>query len=362
MARKKKEIEKEDKVLASTEEIKTVQEEINEELLKEEKQKEKEKTNNPTYLFFTFFLKRLKEDKLYLFSFIVTIIFISVFSYNKLQATEGYYDKKNVNDATDNTVIPTVNTDLNQNSKNDDKKGDEINVTDYVGIYSKEYVVDGTDVVLNGVKINSYKLVYQIKKDRTISKYFISNNFGTVKIWDGKLDYVSSGGARYISANNVNFLFSSSSMKEVDGETYKIDEEINSLKEENKNSGIEIFFLDDNVVLMGNDNLVSIKKGSVNYQLSSKYSNKTTVLDKIVYKSSTKNTFKFIIYEEGIDKKCYSIAEIEDKTFKDDKLYTIYSIKYNDEAQIFDEEKEILFRNKSAGCEIYEEDFTTLKE
>lgn len=360
MARTKKKNDEKDKLVDNTLEIKKVQEEINQELLKEEKKKEKEIENNPTYIFFTFFLKRLKEDKLYLFSFIVTIIFVSIFSYTKLKATEGYYDKKNDVSSVDNTVIPTVNEDLNQSSKNDDKKKDELDITDYVGIYSKEYKFD-EGISLDGIVVNSYKLVYQIKKDKTITKYFMNDSIGTIKIWDGKLDYVSSGGARYISANNVNFLFSSSSMKEVDGETFKIDDTINSLKENNLNTGVQISFLDDNVVLMSKNNLVSVKSGSINYQLSSKYSIKSDILEQNVYNSST-NVFKFIVFEENSDKKCYSLEEIEDKNFKDSKLYTIYSIKYNEDTQIFDDEKEEISRNKSAGCDVFLEDLETLKE
>lgn len=360
MARKKKNVE-EVKEIASQEEILEVQDEINEELIKEQKLKEKEKKKNSSYLFFTFFIKRLKEDKIYLFSFIVTAVFLGFFSFKKLQATEGYYDKKNESKTNENVVVPTINPDLNNQNKND-KTGDALDISDYVGIYSKEVTMNAPAVINKTCSISSYKVVYQIKKDKSISKYFINDCIGTIKIWDSKLDYVSSGGARYISANSINYLFSNSSMKEVDGDTFKLDDDINTIKVNKKIDNVEVSFLDSNVVFVSNNDLISIKGNNINYQLSEKYKINTNVLDKIVYNSSVKNQFKFIIFEDKEEKKCYTKEEISADNFTDGKIYTIYSVKYNEESKIFDAEKEIVSRNKSDGCDVYNEDFANLEE
>ncbi len=347
---------------ATPEELREVQNEINEELIKEKKEQEKEKKNNPSYLFLTFFIKRLKEDKLYLFSFIITLVFLGIFSFKKLQSTDGYYDRKNDTKVNDNAVVPTVNTDLNQDDKNNTQISDELDITDYIGIYSKEITMSSPVVINNTCSITSYKLVYQIKKDKSIIKYFMNDCAGTIKIWEDKLNYVSSGGARYISANNINYLFSSNNMKEVDGDTYKVDDEVNVIKINKKINDLNLYFLDSNVVLVTNTDLISIKGSSINYQLSQKYEVNRNVLDKIVYESSTKNQFKFIIFNKEETKTCYDSEELVGDEFKDDLMYKIYLIKYDEETQTLSEEKEIISRNKTDGCEKYKDDLENLKE
>lgn len=321
--------------------------------------KDKKKNNNGTYLFIKAFIDKIKEDKLYLFSFIVTVVFLCLFSFNKLKETEGYYDKRNNNESASSTVTPTVDKDLgNDSSKNDD----ELDVSNYVGIYSREVTMSSPIVVDETCSITSYKLVYQIKKNKTISKYLINECLGTIKIWDDSLEYVSSGGARYISANSINYLFSANNMKEVDGETYKLDDDISTIKINEKRDDIDIVFDGDNFIISSNKDLILVKGNIISYQLSSNFKNVGGALDKIVYKSSTKNTYKFIIFSNDESKNCYTTEEISSEDFVDSELYKIYTIKYNEENDLFDSAKEVYSRNKSVGCDVYDEDLAFLEE
>lgn len=304
------------------------------------------------------FIDRLKHDKLYLFSFIVTLIFIGFFSISKLKQTEGYYDKKNDNNVVDNNVTPTVDTDLNKEEDN----SVELDVLDYVGIYSREVIMSSPVVLDNTCSVTSYKVVYQIKKDKSITKYLINDCVGTIKIWSDKLRYVSSGGARYISANGINYLFSNTNMKEVDGEAYKIDDDISMLKENKKIKNTEVYFKNNNIIFMTNKDLILVKGNLINYQLSNNYTSNGGNLEKIVYKSDIENQFNFIIFDSNAKKECFTIDEISDASFKDGINYKIYTIKYNENEEVFGNPKEILVRDKSAGCDLYKEDLELLKE
>lgn len=352
-------IEKDEEL--SIAEIADIQDEINKELLKSKKVKETKKNQNATYLFFTFFIKRLKEDKLYLFSFLITIAFLSVFSVKKLQETEGYYDRKQGSSNNESAIRPTVNSNINNSSeKNNNIITDELDIGDYIGIYSREVILNSPLVLSSTCSITDYKIVYQIKKDKTITKYLMNDCLGTIKMWSDTLRFVSSSGARYISANNLNFLFSTSNMKEVDGETYKIDDEVSVIKENKKEKNIETFFFDNSIVLMSNSDLVLLKGSNISYQLSSKYK-LNNVIEQIVYKSSNKNQFNFIVFADEEGKTCYSEDEISNENFSDSENYKIYTIKYDTETELFGIEKEIISRKKSDGCENYNDDFEALK-
>lgn len=337
------------------------QDEINKELLKEKKEKEKKKRSNVTYLFIHAFICKLKEDKLYLFSFVVTLVFLGLFSFHKLQETEGYYDKRKEPSASENNVTPTVDTDLNKNGDSS-VSSEELDVSDYVGIYSREVVMSSPVVLSDTCSISSYKIVYQIKKDKTITKYLINDCVGTLKIWSDSLSYVSNGGARYISSHSINYLFSATSMKEVDGETYKIDDEISSIKVNQKIKNVDISFYDTAIVFMTKDDLLLVKGNTISYRLKDQFVNKGGDLEQMVYKSATKNVFKFIVFSNDEEKVCYSSDEIADEKFDEETSYKIYSIKYNSTSGTFDEAKEIASRMKSAGCDVYTEDLELLKE
>lgn len=360
MARKKT-IKKDNKEVVKNKEFIKVQDEINKELVKEKNDTDKKKKNNGTYLFIKAFLNKIKEDKLYLFSFIITVAFLCIFSFNKLKETEGYYDRKENTETNEKGVTPTVDTNLNKKDE-DEKVEEELNIDDYIGIYSREITMSSPIVLNDTCSISTYKLVYQIKKDETITKYLVNDCLGTVLMWNAKLQYVTSGGARYISANEINYLFSATNMREVDGETYKKDESIKTLKEELKIKDIDITFDKDNIILATNEDLILLKGNVIVYQLKDKYTNNGGDLEKRVYKSKEDMTYKFIVFTNNEKKVCYTTEEISNEDFTDGDLYKIYSIKYNSKKESFDDSQELVTRLKSAGCDVYEEDLKLLQE
>lgn len=329
----------------------SVQNEINEEL---DTKKKKNKNENPYYLFFTFIVKRLKEDKLYLLSFIITLITVAIFSIFKVQDAEGYYEK--------NKPINNESVSTNVDNSNKSNVELELDVSDYVGIYSKEFSLESPLVLSDTCSINSYKLVYQVKKDKSIIKYFVNDCVGNVKIWNDKLDYVSNGGARYISANDINFLFSTNHMKEAYGDTFNIDDDIGSVKEKKILKDYDISFLGTNIILHGNKELVAIKGNQVGFKLTDNYVSNGGNLEKLVYKSSIKNQYNFIVFENGEEGNCYGAASVTVPTFTDGANYKIYTIKFNIEKDSFNDPKEIISRNKVDGCNLFNEDLETLKE
>ena len=252
----------------------------------------------------------------------------------------------------------------------------EVDVSDYIGIYSREVKLTEPITLNETCKIESYKFLYQVKKDKTITKYFMNDCAGTIKMWSDKASYVSSGGAKYISANKISYLFSPTSMKEVDGETYNIDNSITTIKE-NTNKDNEVYFYDDNIVIKDKTNLVLLKGNTVLYNLNSNYIafgniNNYTRLDFTitannggnvetrVYKAGATNQFNFIVFSNNDSKNnCYTEFNEDDE---DSLVYTIYSIKYNTSSNNFDEAKKILSRNKSEKCDNYEDDLKNLEE
>ena len=313
-----------------------------------------EKKKRKSHTFFVDFFKKLKTDKLYLLSFIITLVLLGFFFYTNIKDSDGLYKYKNNNNLTeekDSDVSATVDSNLNKKTDND------IDVSDYVGIYSREVTL-GEAVKLNdSCTLNEYKIVYQIKKNKSIAKYVSNDCLGTIKIWDGSLAYVSSGGARYISANDTNYLFATNTMKEVDGETYTIDDDINSIKEKVNIKNIDITFDDSNIIIMTNDNLYLISGSSVGFKLGDEYKNNGGNLEQRVYKSSTKYKYNFIVFSNGEKTNCYNETIVEDRP-----LYTIYTVKYNKSEHKFSSVKTVVSRNVNDLCTNYEDDMNLLKE
>ena len=296
----------------------------------------------------------MKEDKLYLLSFLITVAFFAVFSLYKVHDAEGLYNhKKEDTKTTENNVTPTVKEDLTVD--------DNLDVSDYVGIYSREVILDSPIVLSDTCSITTYKLVYQIKKDKSIAKYFMNDCLGTTLIWSDTLAYVSTGGARYISANDVNYLFSASNMKEVDGDAYKLDSDISSIKVNKKYKKVEISFDEDRIVLMSYDNLFLLHDNKIEFELNSEYPNNGGDLEQRVFKSETDDTYNFVVFSNEEEKSCYSTSDIADATFVDGTLYKMYSIKYDSDNNKFEKAKEIVSRDKSAGCDVLNDDLAALK-
>ncbi len=322
--------------------------------LNEEEKKEKTIKENRTYLFFKVFFTNLKENKLYFLSFFITIFTIVFFSVTKVQEAEGLYgnDKDKV---TGNTPATPV-VDQNLNKPETTPTDEVVDMSDYIGIYSREVKLTIPLTLNETCTIDSYKFVYQVKKDKSITKYLVNDCLGTVKMWSKKASYVSSGGAKYISANKINYLFGQNSMKEVDGETYNIDNNLTTIKEK-MNENINVYFYGDNMVINDNLHLVLVKGNTINFNLDDTYPNNGGNLEKRVYKSGATNQFNFIVFSNNEENNCDTEFSGEDSL-----VYTIYSIKYNTSTNSFADAKKIVTRNKSDKCDYYEDDLKLLEE
>lgn len=310
---------------------------------------------NKTYLLFKAIISRFREDKLYFISFIITVLFICVFSLYKVYDAEGLYThKKNTDDVTDTNVTPSVNPDIDIT--------DELDVSDYVGVYSREIILDSPIKLSETCTITSYNIVYQIKKDKSISKYFMNDCLGNYLMWKDELSYVSTGGARYISANDINYLFSASNMKEVDGDAYKLDQDISSIKESKKYKNVELIFDNNYLILMSYDNLYLVNENKIDFELNNEYKNNGGSLKQRVYSSDEDGTYKFIVFSNSEKLNCYSDDTMNDEEFVDGNLYTIYTIKYDYTEHKFNEALKKITRNKSDGCNNYDEDLSFLTE
>ncbi len=324
---------------------------INEINTDDDKPKKKEKKKITSYLFFTLFFKKLKEDKLYFLSFVITLVAILFFSITKVREAEGIYTNKDNNVVENNN--PSTDTSLNEG------KDVVVDILSYVGFYSKEVLLSSPLVLSDTCTVTSYDYVYQVKKDKTITKYLINDCIGTIKMWSSPMNYVTNSGAKYINANNINYLFSVNGLKEVDGDTYKLNDDISSLKVNNKLKTVTISFIDDNILIETLDNLFLVNSGEILFDLD-QYKSIGGSLDKKVYKSSTKGQYNFIMFLNNEKVNCYT--DLTSSTFVDGINYRIFSVKYNEDAKDFDEVKEVISRDKSAGCEVYNDDLELLKK
>lgn len=314
-----------------------------------------EKKMLKTQRFFKDFFKKLKSDKLYLLSFLITLVLLGFFFYSNIKESDGLYKystKNNIDETQDNDVSAGVDSNLNKKTTDSD-----IDVSDYVGIYSREVDLNESVKLNDSCIINSYKVVYQIKKNKSIAKYFYNECIGTIKMWDSNLAYVSSGGARYISAKDTNYLFASNTMKEVDGETYTMDDDIDSIKEKTNVKNIDLTFDEGNIIIMTYDNLYLISGSNVGFKLGETYKNNGGDLEQRVYKSSTKYKYNFIVFSNEEKRNCYDETIVEDKL-----LYTIYSVKYNKTDKKFGAVKTVVSRNVNDLCTNYDDDMDLLNE
>jgi len=313
--------------------------------------KDKEGKKSNAYLFGKAFGERLRTDKLFLFSFLITLIFIAVFSYKKLKNSESSYPNLiNKLIAEDNKQSSKDSTNTNNKVSVDEK----LDIADYVGIYSREVELNEKLKINDSCTIDAYKFIYQVKKDKTISKYLYNACLGSIKMWDDKLGYVTSGGTKYIGTEQLHFLFSGTSMKEVDGETYRIDDEFVSIREKNKIDGLYTYFFDNSIIFKNAKNLILLRGNSILFNLDTEYPSAGGKLDKNVFKTGDK-TFKFIVFSNNEPLNCY------DKEIEEDKpLYKIYSITYNDSTTSFDKPIELVARNINDLCTNWKEDYKVL--
>lgn len=294
---------------------------------------------------FKAFLGKMKSDKLYMFSFIITVLFLVAFSLYNIYESEGLYKASKKEEIKVDVVDVT----------------DELDISDYVGYYSKEYILN-RDVFYNeSCSFDSYKIVYRVKSDNKILKYFVNDCVGNVLIFSDNLSYLDDGTAKYVYANGQNYLFSATGMREIDGESYSLDDTIKSLKHDQNYGSSTINFVDDNIIVSSVDNLYLLSRNKVEYVLSDNYILNSIFLDKSVYVADEEDyTYKFIVFDENIDAACYDEDNLLSDSFVDSRSYTIYSISYNEKNGSFDDVKEVVSRNKSSGCTVFNNDLDSI--
>lgn len=286
----------------------------------------------PYYAILCKIIETMHENKIYLLSFVISFVFIVTVSVYNIARGEALY----------NDVKPNKKDDIIYNV-------DDINIKSYVGYYKRDVILDEEIKVNDRLSIKDYKLVYEIKEDKTIIKYFYIDKLGYKKIWEDKLVYSSSEDAKYLSSHGINFLFSYSSMKETDGDTYVSDK---NMKFTNEINDFDVSFDKDNILILTNDNLYSLNESSVKDILGEFKSNGGT-LNKRVYKSSKEDVYNIIVFYNEENRNCYSDFQGED----DSLVYRIYTYNYKTK-----EKQMKVSRNKSDNCKSFDEDIKLLKE
>ena len=301
------------------------------------------------------FFYTLVHSKKYMLSFILTIFFFCSFFMRVTNNSEGFFQRlENDSNKKDNTVEPTVDDDINSNKQ----VTDILDISDYVGVYSREVTLSEKVELNDSCSISRYKVVYKINKDKTIYKYFYNDCVGVIKIWNDTLKYNTINNVRYISTDNTNYLFSNSGIKEIDGETYRVDSDLDGIREKNNINGLKILFYDTSAVFMEQKNLVIIKGNSVVLNYKEQYKNNGGKLDSYVYQSKTDGKFNFIVFSNEEALNCYEAYEESNE--KD--LYKIYSISYNKDNKSFNNPVIEVERKINEGCQNFDEDMKILSK
>lgn len=310
-----------------------------EQVEKEEKIEKKKKNNNLMIRFF----ENLREDKIYSIALIITIVFFSTMYLSKVKEADGIIKKQNSNQTQNTTEIQEI-------------EKEELDISDYVGIYSREVKLEEKLTINNTCQIDSYKYVYQIKKDNTINKYYYNTCVGSLLISSEKLDYFYDGNSKYIATDTTNYAFGTNQLVENSKTKYTIDEELFSIKELKKLSDVELYFYGNNIVYLTNNNLISTLETKITFNANKEYKSTSGNIEKRFSSSKSKYTFNFITFNTEDGKACYEDSDLEENA------YTIYSIRFDVNSNNFLEAKEIVARSKSDGCEYYETDLAKLKE
>lgn len=320
---------------------------INEEE-KIEKISEKKEQRDKTIFFIHIFLKQLKEDKKYLISLLITLTFLAVASINKVQNSESFIKKETPKEEEKN-VTPTVspNVDNNQNKK------ETLDIKNNVGIYSREIVLNEKIKLSSTCEITSYKYIYNIKSDKTITKYLANECLGTIKVWSDKLKYAES--SSNIVANEITYIFGSNSVKEADGEIYKIDEDIKTINESNLIKDNTYDFYNDNIVITTNEDLFLIKGNTITSSFNKDYKNHGGAKIKRFYKTDIENTYSFVVFENNEEKICYENSTSEDV------IYNLYKVEYDKESNSFKKPEIVVTKTKKDECKDIKDELLHLK-
>ena len=300
------------------------------------------KKKNYKILVLDSFIKRLKEDKLYLISFIITILAITIFSSNKVRDANGMFNSNKNN----NEVKEEVN----------EKIDEKLDVTNYVGTYVKSIKLEKSFAYEDNCEITKYDLVYQIKSDNSINKYFNSECTGNVLIDSDTLGYVMALNTKNIGTTSNIYLFNNNKLNEIDGYTYtknnkyEIDEDINSL------SSTNLIFHRDKFIIYGANYLYFINGEEIETEIV----NSNSLLSKSIFRVGTTSDFKYIVYDKEETTTCYVPSLVIEVGFEDKESYSIYSISYDESISSFTEPKREVVRKRSDTCDTLNDDLASL--
>lgn len=283
------------------------------------------------------FFNELRKDKLYLLCLIITLITIFCFSLNKVKDADGVFTN-------DKNATKEVNETLD----------DKLDVTNYVGYYVKSYKLN-KKIRYNTCEFTNYDLVYEIKKDNTISRYMVNDCVGTLLIYSDSLGYVKNGKTRNIGTKSYIYVFNNDKLTQSDGLSYTknnkyvLDDEIKDIND----TGIS--FIKDKFTLLGNKELYLVNGNVVETEIIVK-----SLLAKSIYRVVGTNDYKYIVYNDGETEICYDRFLVLEDGFEDKESYKIYEVKFDEDNLSFGEPKLIESRKRSDNCEVLDDDITRL--
>lgn len=299
--------------------------------------KELPKRKSFRLLILSSFIQRLKEDKLYLLCFIITILTFSVYSSIKVQESEGAFTKKS------ETVVEKGDT----NEVSNDEK---LDVTSLVGIYIKSYKLDKKFKYGDSCEVSGYDFVYEIKKDNSINHYIVNDCFGTVLLSSDMLGYINGGNVRNIGSKKAIYVFNNNKLSEIDGLTYVKNDKYKLGTEITKLVNSKLTFYGDKFIVLNDNDLYLINGNKIDFELIPK-----TLLTKSIYKID-KNTYKYFVYNDEETEVCYEDINLAEVGFEDKEIYSIYSIMFDEAALSFKDSVLETTRNRSDTCEILDTD------
>lgn len=289
------------------------------------------------------FLQKLKENKLYLFSFIVTLIAFAVFSLDKVKSGDGLFGGDSETKEEDKTVNALLD--------------DELKLSKQVGIYVKSFKLEDSIKYSDNCEFKSYDLVYEVKEDNQVNKYVQNKCLGTVLIYSDTLGYVKSENTKNIGSKSYIYVFKDTSMTELDGLTYKKDSSYTLNSDISKLDNTNLRFHGDKFVIENNNELYLISGKEIEYELINK-----SLLDKSIYRVGDSNNYRYIVYNENETQTCYVKSSIEVDGFEDKNIYTIYSLKFDSDTLTFSEPFIEMVRNRSDSCDTLNEDLDNISK
>ena len=276
------------------------------------------------------FLQKLRDNKLYLFSFVVTVIAFCLFSLDKVKDGDGLFGKE----------------DIKQSEKEvNDLLEDKLKLNKQVGIFVKSFKLNKEVKYDTKCSFKSYDLVYEVLSDNKINKYIQNECLGTVLIYSDTLGYVKSENTKNIGTKGFIYVFKDSFMTELDGLTYKKNNNYKLNDDIKDLSSTKLVFHGDKYILETNNELYLINGESLESHISA-----DSLLDKSMYRIGDTSNYRYIVYNEGETQTCYVKSSIEVEDFEDKNIYTIYVVKFDSENLTFTDPFIENVRNRSDSC------------